>query len=75
MKAQLLIAVENFVEFEKYRSDEALVKGLRSLADAIEYSGKEELKARSAVDILTNDEIAQAILDLKASVQAFTRKF
>ena len=29
------------------------------------------LEARSAVDILTNSEIAQAIADLKAAVQAF----
>ena len=29
------------------------------------------LEARSAVDILTNDEVAQAILDLKAAVSAF----
>lgn len=29
------------------------------------------LEARSAVDILTNDEVAQAITDLKAAVQAF----
>lgn len=29
------------------------------------------LEARSAVDILTNDEVAQAIADLKASLAAF----
>lgn len=31
------------------------------------------LEARSAVDILTNDELAQTIADLKATVQAFAR--
>ena len=29
------------------------------------------LEARSAVDILTNDELAQTIADLKSAVQAF----
>jgi hypothetical protein len=29
------------------------------------------LEARSAVDVLTNDEISQAIADLKATLQAF----
>ncbi|MEM7251278.1 MAG: RebB family R body protein [Pseudomonadota bacterium] len=29
------------------------------------------LEARSAVDILTNDELAQTIADLKATLQAF----
>lgn len=32
------------------------------------------LEARSAVDVLTNDELAQTIADLKATVQAFTSK-
>ena len=31
------------------------------------------LEARSAVDILTNDEVAQAILDLTASIKAFDK--
>lgn len=30
------------------------------------------LEARSAVDILTNDEVAQTMADLKATLQAFT---
>lgn len=30
------------------------------------------LEARSAVDILTNDELAQTIADLKAAVQSFS---
>ncbi|MBO9722681.1 R body protein [Xanthomonas phaseoli pv. dieffenbachiae] len=29
------------------------------------------LEARSAVDILTNDELAQTIADMKATLQAF----
>lgn len=32
------------------------------------------LEARSAVDILTNDEVAQTIADLKATLQAFAAK-
>ena len=32
------------------------------------------LEARSAVDILTNNELAQTIADLKATVQAFAGK-
>ncbi|GHH57390.1 MULTISPECIES: R body protein [Gammaproteobacteria] len=32
------------------------------------------LEARSAVDILTNDELAQTIADLKATVQAFASR-
>lgn len=32
------------------------------------------LEARSAVDVLTNDELAQTIADLKAAVQAFNNK-
>ncbi|MCH6257816.1 RebB family R body protein [Puniceicoccaceae bacterium K14] len=32
------------------------------------------LEARSAVDVLTNNELAQTILDLKAAVQAFAAK-
>ena len=32
------------------------------------------LEARSAVDILTNNEVAQAIVDLKAAVTAFSSK-
>lgn len=32
------------------------------------------LEARSAVEILTNDELAQTIADLKAAAQAFTAK-
>ena len=32
------------------------------------------LEARSAVDILTNNELAQTIADLKATLQAFTTK-
>ena len=32
------------------------------------------LEARSAVDVLTNNELAQTITDLKASVQAFKVK-
>jgi len=32
------------------------------------------LEARSAVDILSNDEVAQTILDLKSAVQAFANK-
>ena len=32
------------------------------------------LEARSAVDILTNDEVAQTISDLRAAVSAFTAK-
>ena len=32
------------------------------------------LEARSAVDILTNDELAQTIADLKATIQAFATR-
>jgi hypothetical protein len=32
------------------------------------------LEARSAVDILTNDELAQTIADMKATLQAFTKQ-
>lgn len=32
------------------------------------------LEARSAVDILTNDELAQTIADMKATLQAFAGK-
>ncbi len=32
------------------------------------------LEARSAVDILTNDEVAQTLADLQASVDAFGKK-
>lgn len=32
------------------------------------------LEARSAVDILTNNELAQTLADLKATVQAFSDK-
>lgn len=32
------------------------------------------LEARSAVDVLTNNELAQTITDLKATVQAFSKK-
>lgn len=31
------------------------------------------LEARSAVDILTNDELAQTIADMKATLQAFNK--
>jgi hypothetical protein len=31
------------------------------------------LEARSAVDILTNNELAQTIADLKATIQSFTK--
>lgn len=31
------------------------------------------LEARSAVDVLTNNELAQSIADLKATLQAFSR--
>ncbi len=32
------------------------------------------LEARSAVDVLTDDELAQTIADLKATIQAFTKQ-
>ena len=32
------------------------------------------LEARSTVDVLTNNEVAQAVLDLKAAVQTFAAK-
>lgn len=62
-------SIRSFEAFSKSPSHKNLAAGLRSCADGIEQYA---LEARSAVDILSNNELAQTIADLKAALQAFS---
>ena len=81
MNEHLDQAATIFKELESFSSNQALSQGLQEVVKAlweidsrlqrIERNQSQIQEARSAVDILTNDELAQAIIDLRESLQAF----
>lgn len=66
-------AINHFEAYGKTSSKQALIQGLRSFANALEHSDIGPLAARSAVDILTNDEVAQTIVIKYAELSTLSR--
>jgi hypothetical protein len=69
-----LVANTNLSQQNAVANQQALNElGVSILGKAVNVvSNLGPLEARSAVDTLTNDELAQTIADLKATLQAFT---
>lgn len=70
-----LIANTNLSQQNAVSNQQAMNElGIAVVAKAANTLGNlSPLEARAAVDVLTNDELAQTIADLKAAVQAFTQ--
>ena len=87
MNDNIETAIQKLTAFEASaeNSDKLLAQGLQALASAIgEIDNRLQdieskltespVEIKSAVDILTNNELAQTISDLKASIQSFLNK-